>query len=145
MILYIAFNEYTYTSTSKYKKSKEPCFEREICQPLGFGLVGNSSGILSQDLGDMWRAAAAGNTADALESCKQMGRGMMDVSRGVAWVALCSGCCVLNVGDYRLCEQQIYSNSSSSSGCSASRPNSSPSRPNASPSSLEHGTGWSTR
>lgn len=34
MILYIALDEYTYTSTSKHKKSKEPHFEGIICQPL---------------------------------------------------------------------------------------------------------------
>lgn len=54
------------------------------------------------------RGPAAGNTADALETCEQMGAGTMDVSSGTLWVALCSGCFVLNIGDYRLCEQQIY-------------------------------------
>lgn len=34
MILYIAFNDSTYRSTSKYKNSKELCFERENPPPL---------------------------------------------------------------------------------------------------------------
>lgn len=53
MILYIAFNDSTYRSTSKYKNSKELCFEREIRRPLGLGLVGSSSGSLSQELGGL--------------------------------------------------------------------------------------------
>lgn len=36
MILYIAVDEYTYTFTSKYEKSKEPHLEAAICQPLGW-------------------------------------------------------------------------------------------------------------
>lgn len=49
MILYIAFNDSTY----EYKKYKEQCFEGVICHPLGLGLVGNSSGSLSQELGGL--------------------------------------------------------------------------------------------
>jgi len=101
-ILYI--DEYTYTSISKYEKPREPHLEAVICQPLGWSHWAKPVPGPERYV----RGPAAGSTADALKTCEQMGTGTMDVSRGTARVALCSGCFVLNVGDYRLREQQIY-------------------------------------